>query len=637
LQTIRYLTCFAAASAAAGWIASALGTLQGAVYFVLLVGIFFTLLWSTNSLGSIPLRKAARFTLARFLRPLPLVFAIIFAACALGGLWHAPNNYDYLNYRLPRVLHWLHESAWHWIETPNQRLNCSGANAEWLMLPSLLLTGGDRWSFLVNLLCFGLMPAGLFVAMSGLGMGMRAAWYAMWGIPSAYCFVSQAAGTGSDLTGAAFFVFAIALACHARTTKRNGWLLASVLAMAFCTGIKATNIPLVLPWLALAWPSLVSSLQTITARTAIVATTSVLCSFAPLAALNFHYTGSWKGQLEEQASLEAGSLAAGWIGNSLAILSGALQPPLLPQPELPNRLINEAVPPSVDELLARDFPRLKLKFFELPNEENAGIGLGLTILGSLTVAAGLYRGLQHRIMNPTGWRVVLLAGVSLLMYMSISASESAARLLSPYYILLLALPFGIAGASKLCARGWWRALAVCCTASAMPIPLLTPSRPLIPVPMLATQLPLSDRLKQRLNEVYAVYSTRSDNLGAFRQVLPDEAHRIGMVATGDDIEVSLWRPLDSGRSVHHVDPNRVSPEDSDALLISSLALRQRHHTEPEAFLRDLDQSPEWDIAGSFEIVSKVQEGPVKWTLLLREDLPRREILEQATPLSQPAN
>lgn len=637
MQTVRYFTCFAAAAAAAGWIASALGALQGAVYSALLAGIFLVLLWSTSSPDSVPRRKVARFKVARFLRPLPLVFAVIFVACALGGLWHAPNNYDYLNYRLPRVLHWLGESAWHWIETPNQRLNCSGANTEWLTLPSLLLTGGDRWAFLANLLCFGLMPAGLFVAMSGIGIRMSAAWCAMWAIPTAYCFVSQAAGTGSDLTGAAFFIFAIALVCRARRTKQSGWLLASVLAMAFCTGIKATNIPLVLPWLALAWPSLVFSLQTVTARTATVAIASVLCSFAPLAALNFHYTGSWKGQLEEQAGLEAGSLAAGWIGNSLAICSGALQPPLLAQPELPSRLINEAVPPSVDKLLARDFPRLKLKFFELPNEENAGIGLGLTILGSLTVVVGLYRGLHHRIMNPMGWRVALLAGVSLLTYMSISASESAARLLSPYYVLLLMLPFGVAGASKLYALGWWRALAVCCTASAIPIPLLTPSRPLIPVPKLATQLPLSDRLKQRLNEVYAVYSTRSDNLGAFRQVLPNEAHRIGMIATGDDIEVSLWRPFDSGRSVHHVDPDSISPENSDALLVSSLALRQRHHIEPDAFLVELNRSPEWKIAGSLEIVSKVQEGPVKWTLILREDLPQRETSERAAPLSPPAN
>jgi hypothetical protein len=534
------------------------------------------------------------------------------------------------------VLHWLHESAWHWIETPNQRLNCSGANAEWLILPSLLLTGEDRWAFLANLLCFGLMPAGLFAAISGMGIRLKAAWCAMWAIPTAYCFVSQAAGTGSDLTGAAFFVFAIALVCRARRTKENGWLLSSVLAMAFCTGIKATNIPLVLPWLALAWTILVSSLRTMTARTATVAITSVLCSFGPLAVLNFHYTGSWKGQLEEQASLEAGSRAAGLIGNSLAILSGALQPPLLPQPELPNKLLNGAVPPKVDELLARDFPRLQLKFFELPNEENAGIGLGLTLLSVSTILAGLYAGLYHRIMSPVGWRAVLLAGVSLLTYMSFSASESAARLLSPYYVLILALPFGVAGASKLYALGWWRALVVCCTASAIPIPLLTPSRPLIPVATLATQLPLSDRLKQRLNDVYAVYSTRSDNLGAFRQILPNKTHRVGMIATGDDIEVSLWRPFDSGRSVHHVDPGSISPENSDALLVSSLALRQRHRIEPEIFLSNLDQSPEWEIASSLEIVSKVQEGPVKWTLLLREDLPSHEKPEQATPLSPPA-
>jgi hypothetical protein len=101
--------------------------------------------------------------------------------------------------------------------------------------------------------------------------------------------------------------------------------------------------------------------------------------------------------------------------------------------------------------------------------------------------------------------------------------------------------------------------------------------------------------------------------------------------------VSLWRPFDSGRSVHHVDPDSISPENSDALLVSCLALRQRHGIEPEAFLSNLDQSPEWEIASSLEVVSKVQEGPVKWTLLLREDLPQRETSERAAPLSPPAN
>jgi hypothetical protein len=353
--------------------------------------------------------------------------------------------------------------------------------------------------------------------------------------------------------------------------------------------------------------------------------------------LNFHYTGSWKGQLEEQDSLEAGSLAAGLIGNGLAISSGALQPPILPQPEFPDKIINAVVPQKVDELLARDFPRLQLKFFELPNEENAGIGLGMTIIAASTVLAGVIRGLHHRVMSSMGWLVVLLAGVSLLTYMSVSASESAARLLSPYYVLLLALPFGVAGASKLYALRWWRALVVCCTTSAIPIPLLTPSRPLIPVTTLTTQSLLSEGLKRRVDEVYKVYSNRSDNHRAFRQFLPNGANRIGMIATGDDIEVSLWRPFGSGRSVHHVHPYRISPKDSDALLISSFALHQRYGIEPEAFLSELDRSPDWEIASSLEIISKVTEGPVKWTLLLRENLPPREYPVQPSPFSRPAN
>ena len=75
----------------------------------------------------------------RFRRPLPMVFAALAGLSLLGGLLHAPGNYDALTYRLPRLLHWLADGHWHWITTPNLRMNLSATNSEWLLAPWLAI------------------------------------------------------------------------------------------------------------------------------------------------------------------------------------------------------------------------------------------------------------------------------------------------------------------------------------------------------------------------------------------------------------------------------------------------------------------------------------------------------------------
>ena len=53
----------------------------------------------------------------RFRRPLPLAFLIVAALAFLGGAIYAPDNYDALTYRLPRILNWLAAGHWTWIST----------------------------------------------------------------------------------------------------------------------------------------------------------------------------------------------------------------------------------------------------------------------------------------------------------------------------------------------------------------------------------------------------------------------------------------------------------------------------------------------------------------------------------------
>ena len=619
LRFARYFVCFAAATVLSGWSLSLAERLNAPVY-ALVFGAFFAALLALTRPGAAPtpLTRSLRKRSRSFRWALPIVFLAVFLACFLGGLLHPPSNYDYHNYRLPRLLNWLHESGWHWIDTPNQRLNCNGVNSEWLMLPMLLLTGTDRWAFLPNIFAFALFPSAIFTVLQHLGIARRAAWFGMWTISTAYCFVSQAGGTGSDLPSAAFFLLALAFACRAHKTGAPDALMLSVLAMALCTGVKATNLPLLLPWLITVFP--ISARRNGLVSSKVFATLSVvaICSFLPIAVANLYYSGSWKGKLEEQASLEAGSVVAGAVGNGLAITVGALQPPLLPMPAPLTQALVSAVPDAVENALRRDFPRLKLRFSELPNEENAGIGLGLTVIALASFVAAAFGRSGRRILSPFGWAVCVGNLLALGAYASLSASESAARLLSPYYLVFLAIPFALAGAASLYRRKWWRNLCFCCAASALPIPLLTPSRPVLPVPELADALDFPANISRRIDTVYSVYANRADNLRPLREMLPADAQTIGLIATGDDIETSLWQPFGSERHVTHITPAEPWPNYVQAAVVSSLALSQRYRLDAQQFVSRIDALPDWQLTGTRVIVSKVQEGPVEWTVFTRE-------------------
>jgi len=72
--------------------------------------------------------KSAGWNLRRFRRPLPLVYLLTAILAAFGGALHAPNNYDALTYRFPRMLHLVGRFRLHWISTPTLRMNVSGTD-----------------------------------------------------------------------------------------------------------------------------------------------------------------------------------------------------------------------------------------------------------------------------------------------------------------------------------------------------------------------------------------------------------------------------------------------------------------------------------------------------------------------------
>jgi hypothetical protein len=623
LATIYVL--FSASSILSGWFLSLLGSLSALGYGLTLPPIFLGLLFLFPSLpdGS---REGFFLRLRRYKKPLPALFGIIALLCFIGGLLHAPNNYDFLTYRLSRLLHWHEAGTWHWIETFNPRMNYSGTNAEWLLSPILLFTQSDRFFFLVNWLAYLLMPACIFVVFRGMGVKSKSAWWGMWLVPMAYCFVAQAASVGNDLLGTTFFLFAMAFSIQARRTSSVSLLAISSLSIAICTGIKASNLPLILPWLL----SILPCFELFRRASGKIFLVIVACSFIPMAALNFHHAGNWKGTSPEDKSLEAGSVSAGLIGNTLQAMIGALQPPILPFPAPVNYQIETLIPASVQSFLVADFPRLQLRFVELPNEENAGLGLGIF---GIAVLAFLFAILGRRGCKPiyqtnslTGYGrkndpplglnlfgLIIYSGMifSTGAYMALMGSESTARLLSPYYPVLAALPFSLIGITRMLDKKVWRVVFFLLAASAIILPITTPSRPLLPIPQVANSFNLPEKLKNRIDLVYGTYSKRSDGLSEIREALPTNATNIGLVCSVDDAEVSLWRPFQGKRHVTHV-TNSDKLQSVDAVVVNTEIIEESPNFKD--ILQFLNENSAWLPSATFHITSKVQSGSQKWVV-----------------------
>ena len=189
-------------------------------------------------------------------RPLPAIFFLLAALVFLGGILYAPNNFDALTYRLPRMLNWLAAGKWFWISTINERQNYSGADWEWIAMPFLALLRSDRGMFLINALGFLLMPGLLFSIFRRLGVARKVAWTWMWLLPLAYGCLTQAGSIGNDFLGALFCLLSIYFGLRARRSGRVTDVWLAVLAAALLTGVKLSNLPLALPCLVAIWPAL---------------------------------------------------------------------------------------------------------------------------------------------------------------------------------------------------------------------------------------------------------------------------------------------------------------------------------------------------------------------------------------------
>jgi len=509
---------------------------------------------------------------ARFRRWLPLAFLVLAALVFLGGALYPPSNHAGFTYRTPRVLHWLMDGQWHWIHTPNYRMNNRACGFEWLTAPLLLFTKSDRSLFLINFVSFLLLPGLVFSVFRRLGVRGRVAWCWMWLLPTGYNFLLQAGSTANDTFPAVYALAAVDFGLRAWRTRRPSDLWLSILSAALLTGAKATNLTLLLPWAIVVVPLLPMLFRRL-GVTSLVMLLAAVVSFLPTAALNQHYIGDWSGLKLERQGMDMKNPIVGLWGNGLLLLKNFV-PPFFPAAGWWNRSALTVLPRAIVEPMEKNFEQGFHVIGEMPIEDGAGLGFGLSVLIVVSVVAALARKPRRRgaaelkplskpnglsngggRMPPLAVRVLVLIAPwgSLLVYCMKSGVVDAARLISVYYPLLLPSLLVDARQADIVRQRWWRAMVWGVLVLAALVLVMIPGRPLWPAQTVLSKvlsIKPGQRLAMRALDVYTVYANRWDPLAEVRARLPKGLAVVGFMGDGDDIDISLWRPFFSRRVKH---------------------------------------------------------------------------------------
>jgi hypothetical protein len=608
-----YLNC-------AGWALSALHQLNAGGYAVALaLGLGALAAGQTKTSGHIVPRGGWQTFRRRFRKPLPLGFLILAGLALLGGAIHPPTNYDALAYRLPRILHWLAAGRWHWIHTIFPRINDRSCGIEWVSAPCLALLKTDRLLFLINVASLLLLPGLVFSVFTRLGVRRRVAWHWMWIAPTGYCFVLQAGSIGNDLFGAPFALAAVDFALRASRSRSPRDFFASGLAAALMTSAKTASLPLLLPWAIALLPSL-KLMSRRPLKTAALGLIAIFASALPTVVLNVANADDWAGaNLKHSGAGRTLVLRTG--ASAVSLVTQNLVPPVFPPARQWNAFVKEHIPAGLESALRAVLVEPQAAEFsvaELQMEEDAGLGCGVSALLLASVAAAGFARREKSAAVESPWLLCVRWSpvVSLLALMTQYNLTGFARILTPYYLLLLPVLLAGPGQARLVRQGWWRAAAYVVFFIAGGLLVISPARPLFPAQRLMETMAAPGshpKLLARLEEVYSVYEHRNDAFAPARDALPRGLKVLGMV-TFDDPETSLWRPFGT-RRIEHVCPDDTAGElkarGIEYVLVREEALGQWFGCPLDDWLKKMNAT----VVQKIPLNLRASRGPLDWYLV----------------------
>jgi hypothetical protein len=519
----------------------------------------------------------------------PLIYTLLLLMILLGGILYSPSQYDALAYRIPRMLHWLQEGGWHWIHTNDQRMNLSAVGFEWMSMPLLVFTHAVRWFWVLNFTSFALLPGLVFALFRSVGVSPRASWSWMWLLPSGFCFVTQAGSIGNDLTSVPFAIGSVYFAVRARRGCFRDLVLA-ILCSGLVSGMKASNIPLLLPAFIAGIPSLRLLFRHPFQSTGVLVMTAAV-SFMPMAVLNHLHTGKWTGSATNRQKMELEDPVAGLIGNGVMITVSSFQPPILPMAGMIADRVDKLLGKRCVSYLKQEFPKFSGAPVELPLEECSGMGLGITLSFLSAIILQLYVPYRAHFRRSYTWLVLISAFIALGVYMIKMGNESVARLLQPYYPICLAgLWLFFVRKQDVVRFMAWRWIAVIAMLMAIPVLILSPARPLWPAQSFLEMIDHDhgSRMFKRAVAVYSVYHNRNMALSPVVVALPHDAVKIGFAGSGGDLETSLWWPMGSRKIVHVIpgdDPAVLKDKGVEVLCSNSRILSNDWKMTPEEFAK----------------------------------------------------
>jgi len=267
------------------------------------------------------------------------------------------------------------------------------------------------------------------------------------------------------------------------------------------------------------------------------------------------------------------------------------------------------VPVELKGWLLERFPRFEFKLGEIPMEESAGLGFGLTSCLVLWIFKGRRTPISFPILREQPWFSLGIAGlISLIFFMAKMGSESTARLLLPYYPFLLLLPLGFWRLPS----GTLRKLApifAFLSSTALVGLILSPARPLLPVQKLLNLIGDNPRFT-RVSSVYQTYIERGTCWDPILTILPPDIKTLGFFSHGDDLEAPLWKPFGL-RKVVTVDEKDITVcglPHADAWLV--------RRPRAESLKSNSEWQLHWKEIDAQSITQKVAVGGEDWVLFL---------------------